>query len=266
MSVVIRWWLLIWLIGPGMHVPQLSAANTATQIQPDIPLTIVLDGAGPVEVVYATPQSQVVTVTARALTPDPLTGFPLDPVLEVLSAAGMRLAYHDDVGEAAAEQDDLQPTDARIMRLVLPEAGEYRLRVNSFNGAQAGEVEVLLSEVAAAIRLDVVGDLLRVPVALDAATPAIYILSLRAAAPVEITVRDPRGLHDPMLTLYDSAGRRVASSDDAVDPFVLPGLTLNSLDAQISGFIPPADDLYTLEVREFLGRAATFELIVGPTG
>ena len=63
---------------------------------------------------------------------------------------------------------------------------------------------------------------------------------------MHFTARDPRGLLDPVLTIYDADGVRLAENDDNAAPFALAGLTLNTFDAQIVAFRVLADGRLTL--------------------
>ncbi|MBC8098350.1 MAG: hypothetical protein H7Y11_02805, partial [Armatimonadetes bacterium] len=162
------------------------------------------------------------------------------------------VAYDDD---SAAGLAGYAPTDAALIALTLP-PGEYSVRVNSFNGVTVGEVELLLTLDAA---LDT-----QTP-SVDTLTVTLYAdevygvpLMLESIAGLSITVRDPLGVLDPLVTLRDAEGRVVAANDDhnTLD------LTLNIFDARISPaeVLPPG--AYTLEIREFLGRAGAMEVVI----
>jgi len=98
---------------------------------------LTLPGGSPVDLLYIATEAQTVTITARALTDDN-AGNPLDVVLAVHDAERNRIAYDDD---GARNLNGFAATDAALTALALP-AGQYTLRVNAFNGVQAGEVEV----------------------------------------------------------------------------------------------------------------------------
>lgn len=108
----------------------------------DEPLTVELPGATMVVLTYEVDAPQTANLTAQALTDDG-AGNVLDVVLEVLDSNMNRVAYDDDGGRFV---DGLADSDAAIISLELS-AGAYTVRINVFNGFQAGQVSVLLEEV-----------------------------------------------------------------------------------------------------------------------
>lgn len=101
-------------------------------------LTVDLPGGVPVDVDFVLPDDAVVRISGRALSDDG-AGNALDVVLSVLTPTDEQLAYNDDGGLQAGEP--FAPSDAVIDGLVLP-GGDYRVRVNAFNGFQAGTIEL----------------------------------------------------------------------------------------------------------------------------
>jgi hypothetical protein len=106
-----------------------------------VPRAVTLPGAGFIAFPYNADDTQAVTITARALTDDG-AGNVLDVVLEVLNVDMDRVAYNDD---GAVALDGFAPNDAALVGLSLA-AGQYTIRVNTFNGFQSGDVEVEISE------------------------------------------------------------------------------------------------------------------------
>lgn len=236
--------------------------HSITLIAPDSTFTLRLDGASPSILAYQAEAGETIRVAARALGEGTVAGldgtFVIDPVLELLAPDGRRLAYNDDAGDAGADA----ATDALIARVVLPEAGLYTLRVNTFNGVTRGEVEVTLTRVAPveALAQDD-GDITTIQVMLRAGAVYRHRFAGRAGQVYTFTARALDGLSDPMLALLDASGSRLAANDDHAGG----DLKLNIFDARIADFAPPSDGGYTLELREFAGRAAHIELtIAGP--
>jgi len=147
-------WVLIsvWLVACGGTLPPPTptmpprptlAPRSAPTAQPTavdagvlevgIPLMIALPGQTPVDVRFTLATAQAVTVTVSALSDDG-AGNALDVVIELMDGQRQRIAYDDDSGGGG---------NAALTNLVL-DAGEYSVRVNAFNGYQAGQVEVIL--------------------------------------------------------------------------------------------------------------------------
>jgi hypothetical protein len=120
---------------PPTAIPTAVAAGALTA---DETKTVALPGGAYVVLTYSASEAQQVRITARALSDDG-AGNPLDVVVDVLDAEGVQLAYGDD--RQTASDEELAPTDAEIPVLQL-ERGTYRVRVNAFNGFQAGRVGV----------------------------------------------------------------------------------------------------------------------------
>lgn len=167
----------------------------------------------------------------------------LDVVLELIGPDGVSIAYAD-------APDNDAPS---IVRVVLADAGDYVLRVNTFNGEGIGEVDLVL--------------IVEPPLVLTPETPALWVpLGANAVAAVRvegfnaemaITVRDPRGLLDPRIELMSADGEVVAANDDHGTADV----SLNRFDARLSAAI--SDDA-ALQITEFLGRTGWVEVSINP--
>lgn len=238
-----------------------TQGNSITFIEADTTTTLRLDGQTPTILAYVAAGRETITVTARALGEGTIEGlegrYTLDPVIEILSPEGERLAYNDD-HQAALET--LTPTDAAVERLFLPEPATYTLRVNTFNGVTAGEVEVSLALVSP-VEYEIVTDeahTLIMTVSLEAAQTFQYPFTAEAGTVYTIVARDPKGLLDPILLLRenDPENTVIASNDDYRyrfgDAFILNVFDARIIDAEI-----PADGDYVLELREFMGRGGT---------
>lgn len=212
----------------------------------DTPQIITLTGgAGPVDVIYTTDAPQMVTISARSLADEPI-----DVTLAVL-LGNQQLAFNDDHMTA---DSGLQPGDARLAYLQLPQAGDYTLRVHSFNGAQSGAIEVSVQPVdtlpACEMPLHTVS--------LRRGHAFTCTLALMADDRVTITAHDTSGVLDPLLRLYDSAGREVAFNDD----HGTADAALNLLDARIADFSAPADGVYTVHLTDFTGQPGIVALMI----
>lgn len=215
-------------------------------IVPDTPTTVTLSAyAGPIDLVYTVAGPQRIAVTARSLADDA----PVDVTLALLNGARL-LAFDDDGGAAVP---GLLPTDAHIARLDLPDAGTYTLRVHSFSGAQSGPVEVVLT-VLPTLPPCVIG---QQTVTLTRGDVFRCALDLPAGARITATARDTSGALDPVLTLYDPSGARLAFNDDHRSA----DTSLDVLDAHlvVSGAV---EGVYTLALTDFAGTAGTVALTV----
>ena len=185
--------------------------------------------------VYTSPGSETVTIKADS------AGV-LDVVVELIGPDGASIAY-------ANAPDNEPPSIARVM---LDGAGDYTVRVNTFNGEGSGEVELTLT-VEPPLVLTPDSPTLWVPLGANAvATVGIEGFDGEAA----ITVRDPDGLLDPRIELLDG-GAVVAANDDHGTADV----TLNRFDARLTAVIP---DGAALQITEFLGRAGWVEVLINP--
>ncbi len=252
MMVILFWIALVQLFAQG---------DSTTFIAANTPLTLRLNGQNPAIMTYSSPGNETITLKARALSGESDT-VP-DTVVELLSPDGTRLAYNDDL---AVSVEGLQATDSQIARVFLAQPGAYTLRVNSFNGVTEGEVEITLTVVDGVGFVEEITDGVRVlRVNLGHDQRFVHTFEALEGETLHITARDPRGVLDPIIMIYDAAGERIAANDDTDTPFALVGLTLNTFDAQIPVFRAPSDGSITLELREFLGRAGRIELRIAPT-
>jgi hypothetical protein len=239
---VIKLLLLILIFGALAQ----AQAPDAPRLTPGAALTLTLDGQGPVVATFTADSGDRVTLTAQALDE-------LDTTLELLGPNGRRVAFNDDHGTDAAA---LAASDSRITRLTLDQAGDYVVRVDSFNGVTAGDVRLTLDvppppDAAARDVLLLRGEALTIPLALDAGDR------------LTVTLSDPRGLRDPLLRLVAPDGALIGANDDHTSA----DLTLNLFDARLDVTVDAAGE-YRLELREFLGRGGllALEIAINPTG
>lgn len=238
---VIKLLLLILIFGAlaqaqGPDVPRLI---------PGTALTLTLDGQGAAVATFTAASGDHVTLSAQAIDD-------LDTTLELLGPNGRRAAFNDDHG---TDDPALAASDSRILWLTLDHAGEYVVRVDSFNGVTAGDVQLTLDvlpppDAAAREVLLLRGEALTIPLALDAGDR------------LTVTLRDPRGLRDPLVRLVAPDGALIAANDDHASA----DLTLNLFDARLAVTVDAAGE-YRLELREFLGRGGllALEIAVIPT-
>lgn len=226
--------------------------ETVAQVLPDAPLTLGLAGDGRfAEAVFDGTAGQVVTLAAQA--DDPAA---LDLVLELVAPDGERVAYNDDWagGREVRVPDGLNdpaPSDSALIRLILPETGAYRARVNTFNGEGVGTLALRLT-VESVPTLALGGTAI---VGLHRAEIRPIDLALAAGQTVTLTLRDPRGWRDPYLVVLDPTGQPVAVNDD----HATPDLALSLFDSRLT-LTAPTDGVYRVLVREFLGRTGDLTL------
>lgn len=205
----------------------------------------------PTLLTYTARAGEVITVTAHA------RDATLDTTLELYDADGRRLAFNDDHMSAL---DGLAVTDSALMRVRLDRDGPYTIALDSFNGVSEGDVAVLLRSVDAAdaqIRTESGSTVIR----LDLLRGDVFTLTLDAfdGQTVNLTALDPRGLLDPVLTLYDAGGGVMARNDD----HTRDDLGLAVFDARIESV--PVSAGAKLTLHEALGRGGTFTLVIAPS-
>lgn len=225
------WFIALWLLQPVI-------------VTSETPITVTLTaGAGPVDVIYAAAPDEVLTITARSTAAEPI-----DVTLEVLLDDD-RIAFNDD---HLTEMDELAPQDSAITGLIIHEAGDYTLRIHSFSGAQSGEVEVLVESKPLVAECEAPTQ----SVELLPHRAFTCLLDLQAGQTVTLIARDTSGTLDPILALLDEDRALLARNDDHNSP----DLTLNVLDAQITGYEVEETGTYTVRVSDFGGAAGTLEL------
>lgn len=214
-------------------------------------VTIEISG-GPVDLVYRAAQPITINVQARSL-----VGSTLDTTLEVLDVTQVRLAYNDDHGTSRA---DLNPFDSLITALDLPTAGDYLIRVDTFSGVAAGQVEVTLTLGSTPITAPNLDD---TPVeTVRGEVPSgdryTYPVQFAAGTNVTITVRAIDNALDPKVAIVNPDGVAVATNDD----HGTPDTTLSRYDSRIANFTITTGGQYTIEVTGFGGIGGVFELII----
>lgn len=255
-------------------------AAAQSSLQPGSTVVQVNAGA-PTELTYVAQPGDQITVTAAG-TPQFAT---LDTTLEIVNAAGVRLAYNDDQGAL----DPALPAFASVIRdLTLETGGTVTIRVGTFGGASAGQVQLTLisgqqiaptavpaqsgASLTAAAQGTTTGGSLTggQPPVSGGELPALYTgevpvggdftgtLTMLTTEAITITVRALDNALDPKVDIIDGGGTILASNDD----HGTSDATLGRYDSRISGFTPPSDGLYTIRVDGYGTTAGRFELTI----
>ncbi|MDQ7027869.1 MAG: hypothetical protein Q9P01_21415 [Anaerolineae bacterium] len=238
-----------WLIYILLLIAPVMAQDDNRQYRIHDEVTVTITAASPAILVFANDTAgQVITLTARAI-----DNAQVDPVLWIIDSDSQLLAYNHNT----LSDDGLIDVSARISNLVLPTIGLYTVYIDSFNGVGAGEVEVTFR---ASDRFDMAvedsdsAQIIRFTLPED--TIFAYPITVDVGDSLIITASDGSGRLDPYLRIVASDGTIVASNDDHHSP----DLSLNIFDARINGWTVLADDTYTVEVFDFLGRAGNMLL------
>lgn len=230
--------------------PPVTAPVTGKQLLVGEPLRIRLLGDGPVDLVYVAPQPQSISLYANSL---PEVGN-VDTTLEVFSPNGISLAFNDD----------LRGSDAGFENLLLPQAGAYRVQLNTFSSGATGGVELVLlvgnaplppptPAVNGNFGFDTV-------VTLDGTTPAAFTFDGEAGQRVTISAQavNPVDL-DLYIVLYAPDGSKIANDDDSGGT-----LGLSPTDSAIVSFSLPVNGQYRIEVQAWFSATGDVRVILTP--
>lgn len=220
-----------------VFVPAFAQGDSTISLNSNRTAVLRLTGDGAfASAVYALSGGETVTVTADS-------GGALDLVLELIGPDGTSISYADATDNDAPS----------IVRVPVGDAGDYIVRVNTFNGEGIGDVEItLIVEPPLTLTPDTLA--IRVPLGANA-IETVLIQGFDGEA--AITVRDPNGLLDPRAELIGGGGVVVAANDDHGTADV----SLNRFDARLTVGIP---DGAALQITEFLGRAGWVEVSISP--
>lgn len=238
-------WVVVLLILWIVISPLQAQDDDGIVIVADEPITVLLAAEAPTALTYTAESPQYVTMTTRS----PGEPDAIDTVIRVLDPDGQQIAYADDGMDS----------NAVIVHLWLPTAGDYTLLIDSFNGVSAGEVQVTLT-VSDPFDADIVTD--DTSVVINATLPHngrfVYPLNMVADETLSITTRDTSLTLDPVLWLLDADGAVLYMNDDHLQP----SLTLDVFDAEIIDYAVEVDGVIQVVVTDFLGNAGTFELVI----
>lgn len=234
----------MWLVMVGIGV--VLAQDITLQL--DEPITVTI-GEDPAWLTYAGTAGEVITITTLTA----ITDTAPDTTLEILYPDGERLDYNDDT----ILPDGNLKGDALLQGVALPIDGDYRIRVDSFNGVSEGDVEVLLTHPDTALDVLSTEDLTIVRGAIAELDTLTYAIDVSADTRLTVTARDVSGTLDPILRIY--ADETLLSFND---DHTSGDLSLDVLDAQVSDLAVDADVSLDIVVSDYLGRSGTIELII----
>lgn len=258
--------------------PTPAIAEDPQPIRANTPTIVTLTGTAPFDLLYTAAGDDTISVIARSMEEPGV----VDTTVEVLTTSGTRLSFNDDHGGA---RSGLQAFDSVIEDLELPRAGDYVIRVTTFSGAGAGDVEVTVEsddadpgttaeEVPSVVNPDASQLPNNAPAegepgataksetitgTLEAEGTYTHTFAATAGDVVTITVRAPSGSGlDPQVTLIGTDGDELAYNDDHDDT----DSSLSSFDARILNFSLPETGDYTIEITGFLRTSGAFELTI----
>lgn len=244
----------------ALPTPTPGAAET---ISANVPITVDLTGSGAVDLIYSGSSGEIISVTARSLEPDGV----LDTTVEVLNAGGTRLAFNDDHGTA---RSNLASFDSFIGDLKLLSAGDFTIRVSTFSGAGAGQVEVLVMSDSgtSAPTVEPTSTESREPEGEEVITGVVpdndrftQSISVQPGDVLTVTVRATDNVLDPRVALIDPGGAVVAENDDHASD----DMSLARFDSRISDFAIIDGGRYTIQITAFGGAGGSFELTIERT-
>jgi hypothetical protein len=193
---------------------------------------VVVDLSGTVDFLYNAANPETVTIIARSLDGS------LDTILDIYDSDGTLIGSNDD---ATIALPNLALTDSVIADLDLPAAGVYTIRLDSFSGAGAGQVELTITSAALQIiSPDLDGKVLFVTEPLK-----VYVTGLEGidfkyqvvsgeTISIYVTNLDTNlELIDTTLEILDDNGDQLAFNDDLNDADVNPGIENLELDAGV---------------------------------
>ena len=250
------------------------APVAGSSIAGNTPTTVTLSASGPTDLTYVGAAGETISVTARSLEESGT----IDTTLELLSPTGTRLNFNDDHG---TDRANLAPFDSALEDVTLPSAGNYIIRVTTFSGAGAGNVEVTVESDTAPAQLPTAVPPVGTPVGPDVTVTPVdvrltgetdsvtgevpagssftYNFNGRPNQVTTITaIAGTTGDLDPKVTLLGPDGQLLAENDDHTDS----DPNLGSLDSRISDFILPTDGMYSVIVSGFANTSGAFELTI----
>lgn len=230
-----------------MFILPVIQSTDVIPLEIDRPIVISLDETSPIILAYQAQRGDIINITARAIDD-------IDVVLEVLNPQNERIAFNDN---HHTSNEDISVSDAVIEHLSLNEAGNYLIRVDSFNGVSVGDVEITLHTEPKFEIISEQDNLLVLQVDLRENQTFIYKLEPENNGIITVTV-EAQGITDTILQLRDSNDEIIAENDDYSGTEVF----VSSLSSRIEDIAVQADEAYYLHVNEFLGRPATIGVTI----
>jgi hypothetical protein len=216
------------------------------ELKLDIPLVVTLRAETATDLLFMGKTNQVVQISTQTSGENAP-----DTVLTLLDPQGHVLAHQDDQW-----LEGVFIKDAHLLRVVLLQDGAYIVRVDSFNGVSAGEVQVTIREVSDSTLVSQEDGVIVMQVNLAKGAIFRHVIQATTDQPVRIHVRDLSTTLDTLVRVLDANGVMIASADDAYGQD-----NLDMLDTALT-LVIPQDGAYTLEIRDFLGREGVFELTI----
>jgi len=194
------------------------------------PFVVDLDGT--TDLFYNAANPETVTITARSLDGS------LDTTLDVLDASGNVLESNDD---ATVALPNLGLTDSAIQNLALPAEGLYTIRIGTFSGGGAGQVEVLVSSSAGQVvssnltgKVMFVAEPIKIYLTGQDAVDLVYEVLSSETISLYAQSLDSNPLPvDSTLEILDSDGEQIAFNDDLNSESTNPGIENLALEAGI---------------------------------
>ncbi len=184
---------------------------------------VIVDLSGTVDFLYNAANPETVTIIARSLDGT------LDTILDIYDADGTLIGSNDD---ATIALPNLALTDSVISDLDLPAAGVYTIRLDSFSGAETGQVELAITSAAMQlISTELDGKVLFVTEPLKVYMTGLegidfqYQVVSGETISVYVTNLDTNlELIDTTLEVLNDDGDQLAFNDDLNDANVNPGI------------------------------------------
>jgi hypothetical protein len=217
-----------------------------TFVTRDTPTLFSLDGESPAFFYYDGTADETITITLRSLSDvdDQLN----NPILEIWDINGKRIAYNDN------NPDDENPRNAQLRDIHLGESGNYIIRADTYGGIYAGDFELLIALSDPFGRAENGDELFfRLP----RYAVFTHTITLDEGDVVTISAQDVSGTLDPFLWISAPDGTLLAQNDDHASA----DFTLGTLDSRITDLIIPQTGVYTIHVRDFLGRVGDVRLV-----
>ncbi len=239
-----RWIFLLGILVMSFRV----LAQADNPIGETFVLSITADNRASIDYVVEN-KAEYVTIQAHSIEDEAEL---LDPVMWVVDSQNHLIAYNDNFS------DD---NSTGVENLFLP-PDRYTIWIDSFNGVSEGEVEVQIEPANPFNEVSSVNDdgVITIDVRLPEDAIYRYMLELSENDIVTISVRDTSGTLDPYLSILENNSPLLSNDDHQSSDS-----TLNRLDSRISEWHVLSDNTYIIEVRDFLGNAGEFELVIVTT-